>query len=131
MGAGTRGVLKVAQIGVQRISRRIELVSYDVSLWIDTGAGNEAEIGWWNMTSNVAPMWRDAGVDLRDLKDVKAADAVGPLGIAAQNLVNDPARYRAMNPENGWGSYDGCLKFIETLRDACRAHPNAVVRVSH
>jgi len=26
------------------------------------------------------------------------------------DMATDPKRWRAMNPSNGWGSYDGCLQ---------------------
>lgn len=33
-------------------------------------------------------------------------------------LDRDPAKYRAMNPPNGWGDYDSLLKVLQEMRDA-------------
>lgn len=32
-------------------------------------------------------------------------------------LEADPEQYRAMNPENGWGSYDSLLGVLREMRD--------------
>ncbi len=105
-------------------------MSYDVSLYMDTGAGNSAECGWWNMTSNVAPMWRRAGADLSEFDGKNAFACVGTLNQAIQTMATRPTEYEALNPENGWGDYEGCLKFLQAVRDACERHPLATVRVS-
>lgn len=106
-------------------------MSYDVTLSIDTGAGNSAEVLWRNMTSNVAPMWREAGVNLADLKGRKASDCIAPLAAAIHAMEIDPAKYKAMDPENGWGDYEGCLDFLKTIHEACVSHPSCSVWVSH
>jgi hypothetical protein len=38
-------------------------------------------------------------------------------------LEADPTRYRAMNPENGWGDYDSLLKVLTEMRDAVPEWP--------
>ena len=40
------------------------------------------------------------------------------LAVIVTGLESDPARYRAMNPENGWGSYDTLLPLLREMRDA-------------
>lgn len=84
-----------------------------------------------NMTSNVAPMWREAGCDLRDLKSWKAKDCVKPLCDAINRMKADPKKYRAMNPANGWGNYDSCVEFLVHCHDACLANPESIVHISH
>jgi hypothetical protein len=46
-------------------------------------------------------------------------------GIAA--LLADPSRFEALNPDNGWGSYEGFLKFLRRYREACEDRPNDAV----
>lgn len=46
----------------------------------------------------------------------------GPEGAALLHeivmaLEKDPDRFRAMNPENGWGSYDSLLVVLRDMRD--------------
>lgn len=105
-------------------------MSYDVTLYIDTGAGNYICCFDSNMTSNVAPMWREAGADLAKMHELPAWRAVDVLTAAIDNMTNYPQDYRAMEPANGWGDYDGCLEFLTSIRDACRKHPRAYISIS-
>ncbi len=42
-------------------------------------------------------------------------------------LEADPEKYKALNPTNGWGSYDGLLKFVRKYLAACEESPDAEV----
>lgn len=49
--------------------------------------------------------------------------ATGPEGARLldgiiKELESDPPRFRAMNPPNGWGSYDSVLPLLRKMRDA-------------
>ena len=108
-------------------------MSYDIYLGIDTGAADLTtvyEVG--NYTSNVSPMWtRALGQPLSELHGMTAADAVPLLDAGIAALEADPAGFRELNPANGWGRYEGALKYLEELRAGCAEHPKTVVRVSH
>lgn len=89
----------------------------------------ESEVGWWNYTHNVAPMIYDAlkaaGIELaleerwwQRLSGMTGADGREYLGKIVRQLEGDPARYRAMNPPNGWGDYDRLLGVLREMRDA-------------
>lgn len=45
-------------------------------------------------------------------------------------LRDDPDIFKKMNPENGWGDYDGLVEFIENYLKACHAYPEARIEVS-
>ena len=45
-------------------------------------------------------------------------------------LLSDPHKFRAFNPENGWGSYDVLSNFVYKYRNACWDNPDAELRVS-
>ena len=45
-------------------------------------------------------------------------------------LKSDPERFKAFNPENGWGDYDGLVGFVENYLTACEKYPSAIVEVS-
>ena len=45
-------------------------------------------------------------------------------------LLSDPEKFRAFNPENGWGSYEGLCNFVYNYRNACWENPNGELRVS-
>jgi hypothetical protein len=99
--------------------------------------GERAVIDIGNYTRNVSPMWARAldGTTLGDVIESTPAVAqiAGRLQVAVARMEADPATYRAMNPENGWGDYDGALAYLRNLADACvvmAPHPGCVVRVS-
>lgn len=112
-------------------------MSYDIALYlkVDTGGSEPvdycaADIG--NYTANVSGMWTDAlGYRLADLKGRTAGDCTDDLRRAVADMQNRPDHYRAMNPPNGWGDYEGALAYLRQLHDACCAHPKATVHISH
>lgn len=90
--------------------------------------GVQLEVG--NYTSNVSPMWETA---LQVSRRVAMADAVGlsalhgvPCGVAAgyisggiDRMVLEPELYRAMEPSNGWGDYEGALQYLRDILAQC------------
>jgi hypothetical protein len=40
-----------------------------------------------------------------------------------------PDGYRKHNPENGWGTYEILVKFVEDYLDACYAYQDAVIGI--
>ncbi|MEN6532194.1 MAG: hypothetical protein ABFD89_00930 [Bryobacteraceae bacterium] len=57
-----------------------------------------------------------------------AADLIGPLEGGIAEMKANPERFRELNPENGWGSYDDFVPWLERLLEACREHFGAKVR---
>lgn len=112
-------------------------MSYDISLYltVDTGGPEPlevcvADIG--NYTSNAARMWGLAlGYSLGELADRNAGDSLPVLTAAVDRMTADPAAYRALEPSNGWGDYEGALAYLTALRDACLVHPRAQIHISH
>jgi hypothetical protein len=72
-----------------------------------------------NMTSNVAPMWRLAGADLAELNGKPAIEVQMVLASAIHNMLNEPNKYKALNPENGWGDYENCVRYLVNLALMC------------
>jgi hypothetical protein len=108
-------------------------MSYDVGLYIHTGKG-EVEIPGTesNYTYNVSPMlkaidWKE-GIHI--LNGKKAQDCVLSLQFGIRKMEDNSAEYIAMNPENGWGSYEGCLKWLRTILSHCEQHPLATLRIT-
>lgn len=101
----------------------VRMLSYDVDL-----AGTCV---WHNMTSNVAPMWRHAGIDISEWQDKRAHEVIDALKQAIDSMQSDPETYRAMNPSNGWGSYETCLEFLQELYVDFRTYPNSRIEVSY
>lgn len=42
-------------------------------------------------------------------------------------LMSEPEYYRGFNPKNGWGSYEGFLKFCQEYLDACKQFPDSKI----
>lgn len=106
-------------------------MSYDIWLAVDTGGSELTNINClsWNYTSNCGRMWRTAGADLAEFHGKPAGECFPILVAAIQELKANPDKYRAMNPENGWGSYGGLLPALQELAVAFEHHPKAIVQV--
>lgn len=107
-------------------------MSLDFYLTADTGSEYPPEVFWQNITHNVLPMWRLAGCcdALYESHGLLAGGLVPTLERAAVKMEACPDEFKNMNPENGWGSYEGALKFLQDVLAACREHPKATVRIS-
>ena len=87
-----------------------------------------------NITHNLAPMAREAGIyqclwrpDEIEIK--KAGDLIEPLKDGLALLQSDPKRFKAFNPSNGWGDYEGLLRFVGGYLTACYWFPEADISV--
>ncbi|HEY9367540.1 hypothetical protein [Streptomyces sp.] len=107
-------------------------MSYWTYLEIDTGtqAVDVVEIG--NYTANVGVMWCDAlgGKLLREFDGAPCSEAAGPLAEGVKRMEANPDHFRAMNPPNGWGDYEGALRYLRDIAEACVEHPRCRIRIS-
>lgn len=83
-----------------------------------------------NMTHNVGQMADLAGVydclwRPEENGFTTAGQMIEPLTKAVEQLRADPEKFIALNPKNGWGSYDTFLPWIEKILAACQEHPDA------
>lgn len=88
-----------------------------------------------NITHNLNKMAEEAGLYQHlwrpeELGITKAAELVTPLAEGLIRLRKDPDRFRALNPANGWGSYEGLVEFVQKYLQACIDNPDADVEVS-
>lgn len=84
-----------------------------------------------NITHNLTHMAREAGLyeALWNPKVHRAGDLIEPLKEGLHLLKSDPEKYKEFNPENGWGSYETLVEFVENLLNACCRYPNAIIEV--
>lgn len=87
-----------------------------------------------NITHNLVTMAKEAGIYYHlwrpDEIDIKTAKELIPaLKEGLHKLKIDPERYKKLNPENGWGSYEGLVKFVENYLNACYEYQEAEVIV--
>lgn len=89
----------------------------------------------YNITHNLSTMADKAGLYTylwrpEEFNVTKAWELIAPLESGLEILKSDPVRFRQYNPENGWGTYEGLVEFVEAYLAACREHPDAVISVS-
>lgn len=70
------------------------------------------------------PVWRPDEIGL-----TKAGEIAERLVPGISRLKEEPDKYRALNPPNGWGSYDRFVPWLERYLAACREYPDALVEV--
>ena len=110
-------------------------MSLDIGLRmnLDTGGKEPYEVRLYssNYTGNVWPMWEMSGCgDALYESDGKLASEIIPdLEHALPHMKANPDDYRALNPSNGWGNYEGAMDFVAQLLTACKEHPKASVWV--
>ncbi len=93
------------------------------------------QVYWRNITNNLVEMADAAGIYKHlwrpdEIGITKAAQLIKPLAAALKRMVAEPDKFKALNPKNGWGTYEGLCDFISTYHSACFAYPDADIRVS-
>lgn len=88
-----------------------------------------------NITHNLGPMAREAGIYTHlwrpdEIGITKAGELIQPLAHGLVLLTDEPERFKAHNPPNGWGSYEGLVRFVGAYLAACIEAPDADVEVS-
>lgn len=125
-------------------------MSYDTSIVIYTGLRRVTVEDVGNMTSNVGAMYRRAmpwreGMPgqyngrpheepeqrdgLTGLSGMRCSDALEVIDEGIRYMVEHSDEMRDLEPDNGWGSYEGAFRYLRKLRDACARHPDAYVGV--
>jgi len=88
-----------------------------------------------NITHNVNDMAKAAGIYYPlwrpdEIGITKAQQLIEPLTLGLALLLNDSTQFKALNPVNGWGSYDTLVDFVRDYLTACIETPDADVSVS-
>lgn len=88
-----------------------------------------------NYTYNVGKMFYAAMAEKTDkginvIKGLPAPEAAEYLNLALSRMEEDPPKYEAMNPPNGWGDYHGALNVLRTLLDWCSKYFYAYMEVT-
>lgn len=108
----------------------------------------------WNlegMTYNLAPMFHKAGFyeamknetggtgsgrevlfgygrKQLDRPKMKGRELAPLVRRGLDDMIANADEYRKLAPENGWGDYDGALRFTRELLGACEQNPDATVQ---
>lgn len=87
-----------------------------------------------NITHNLGMMASAAGIYQyvwrpEEIGITQARQLIEPLEKGLSLLKREPDTFKKLNPENGWGTYDGFLPWIQRYIDACIEYPDAAVSV--
>lgn len=105
-------------------------MSLDVDLILDGNC-----VFSYNITHNLGHMAR--AVDLYEYLwrpeelGIEKASQLGPIlydGLA--RFISNESQCRHRSPENGWGTYEGLVKFVSEYLVACAKYPDAIIEVS-
>lgn len=87
-----------------------------------------------DITHNLAGMAREAGLyhaiwgGQQPAGCITMVSSIEPVLVQGLELLKaEPERFKAMNPPNTWGTYEGFVTFVEALLIACRENPDAEV----
>ena len=85
-----------------------------------------------NITHNLGEMAKAAGIYQALWRPEEEGylygkDLIEPLTKGLALLTANPERFKAFNPSNGWGSYEGLVQFVVMYLEACVAHPDAAI----
>ena len=88
-----------------------------------------------NITHNLGKMAEAAGIYQslwrpEEIGVTHARQLVRRLEVGLKKLVNAPEKFKVLNPDNGWGDYEGFVAFVSNYLEACRENPDAKVNVS-
>jgi hypothetical protein len=99
---------------------------------IDVGAGNTSVVSdWREPTYNLYEMFKAAlGRPIKDLEGMTGAEAEPILVGAVTAMIADPPKFKALNPPNGWGDYEGGKSTLEWMLEASRFAPLARWKIS-
>ena len=99
-------------------------MSYDVRYGIDPAKLEPGRIHVWRYakydspTYNLSKMFRSAMEwNYKQGEWYPIDEALKHIIIGINNLYRDPDKYRAMEPENKWGTYEDAIKALTSWRD--------------
>lgn len=93
---------------------------------------DDTEVYSANITHNLNKMASEAGIyealwRPEEVGYKTAGQLIEPLRVGLALLESDAARFEQFNPENGWGSYAGLVRFVRDYLEACERYPTAEV----
>lgn len=112
-------------------------MSLDIDLYVDVDTGGDEperfQLFTANYTHNAGKMAAAAGIYQcvwrpEEMPEITCAgDLIEPLSEGIDQMMSDPAKFIALQPANGWGSYKSFLTWLEEYLEACIKHPKALI----
>ena len=124
-------------------------MSYDTHVAIDTGSGLVVVASAGSYTSNVGPMFyavlpgpyegggrydgegeSEPRGGLPGLSGLTCQQAAEILREGVKQMAGRRKEMLRLNPENGWGDYEGALRYLRDCLEVCERHPLATFCVN-
>jgi len=88
-----------------------------------------------NITHNLSKMAKAAGIyeacwRPEEIKATKASDIIPILEKGLKDMKARPEYFKKFDSENGWGTYEDFLLWVELYLIACKEYPDANIEVS-
>lgn len=88
-----------------------------------------------NITHNLNKMAEEAGIYKHlwrpeSIGITKAKQLIEPLKTGIALMKSDPERFKKFDTENGWGTYEHFIPWIEKYLIACEQYPDAEIEVN-
>ena len=101
-----------------------------MSLNIGISAKRTIEIFDRNITYNLSKMYyKCIPGGFKALDGMSCKEALPILQKAINDLIENQEEYEKLNPENGWGTYDGLLQAIKDMRNCCEDNLDGIIDV--
>jgi hypothetical protein len=106
-------------------------MSLDISLY----ETKPSEVFTANITHNLTEMASALGIyeclwRATENKILRADELIGPLAAALRKLKADPDFFDKFSAQNGWGTTEQFIPWLEKLLAACRENPAASIHIS-
>ena len=106
-----------------------------MSLDVNLRVKGEGEVFSSNITHNLGKMASACGVYYacwrpEEINCTRAKHILPMLEDGVKNLESYPEFYKTFDSPNGWGLYIHFLPWLKEYTEACRAYPEAKIRVS-
>jgi hypothetical protein len=88
-----------------------------------------------NITHNLNKMADEAGIyeacwRPEEIGATKASDIIPILEKGFEDMKTRPEHFKKFDSENGWGTYEDFLPWVESYLKACQEYPDATIEVS-
>ncbi|MDR2627481.1 MAG: hypothetical protein LBC40_05565 [Dysgonamonadaceae bacterium] len=95
----------------------------------------DATLSAFNITHNLNKMAEAVGLyevlwRPEEIGITIASQMIDPLEKGLKELEANPDKYKAYNPPNGWGNYEGFVSFCNSVLQKCREYPDAVIEAA-
>lgn len=124
----------------EKLKRGKIKMSWNLNMVVDIGNERTADVfDGINYTYNVSAMYYrafDDGNELLNIKGIRRLEGLSGeeakplLEKAIKNMMRKPEIYKNLNPDNGWGNYEGALSTLEQLLKWAEYAPKARFHIS-